>query len=154
MITRRQALIGVSCLAVAGAVAPFAFTHASAPTPARDEADRSLTLRLADGFRRQTWTYVGQTWDEHRDVIALHENEVLRLTLVNDTHDAVELPAAGPFSGASLRAGETRSVLLHVNELAPFELQSISHGEGLVKACARNLRRFEVRAGHGARTAV
>lgn len=152
VITRRQVLVGASCLAVGigGGLAVFAFPR---PVPALTQPASllsELTLRLADGFRRQTWTYGGQTWDERRDIIDLFEGEGIRLTLINDTGDAVELTAAGPFTGAILRAGETKSAWLRVNAPGAFDLQAISHGEGLTKACSRILRRFVVRAGERA----
>jgi hypothetical protein len=142
--TRRQTLVGVGWLVLAAALVPDSAAYDGAPLSSRGEADRALTLRLADSFRRQTWSYLGRTWDERRDTIALHRHEVVRITLVNDTQDAVELPATGPFAGTKLAAGETRSILLQVSDATPFELTAISYGEGLTKACSRRLRRFEV----------
>jgi hypothetical protein len=146
MITRRLALSSVGRFVVAGVAASLGLAHADPPQASREVADRDLTLRLADGFRRQTWTYRGRTWDERNDAITLHKGEIVSLTVVNDTRDTVELPAAGPFNGTKLRAGETTTLTLRVKSSTGFDLQSISQGEGLTKACRRQLRHFEIRS--------
>jgi hypothetical protein len=146
MITRRLALSSGGRFVLAGVVASLGFAHADPPQATREVADRDLTLRLADGFRRQTWTYRGKAWDERNDAITLYKGELVRLTVVNDTRDAVELPAAGPFHGAKLRAGETKTLPLRVQNPTGFDLQAISQGEGLTRACTRQLRHFEVRS--------
>jgi hypothetical protein len=147
MIIRRRAIATLAAFMLAGAAAHLDLADASPPQASREQADRDLMLRLADGFRRQTWTLGGHTWDEHSDTITLRVPELVRLTLVNDTRDPVELPAAGPFAGTSLGAGEIKSVTLRVNRPAAFDLVAISHGGGLTKACTRHLRRFEFLSG-------
>ncbi|NBS26541.1 MAG: copper resistance system multicopper oxidase [Gammaproteobacteria bacterium] len=56
-----------------------------APNPDKREPSREMELHLTSNMERYMWSFDGQKYSEVKDPIIFHENERLRLTLVNDT---------------------------------------------------------------------
>jgi hypothetical protein len=121
-LTRRDALAGSTALAAACALAPMA-NAAALPASPEPEPDRELRLRLSDCFCTQTWTYAGQTWDEQRPELILFEDEVLRVTIENDTGDDAPIDFGRLASTMRLAPRETRSATFRVRGLDPVAIR-------------------------------
>jgi FtsP/CotA-like multicopper oxidase with cupredoxin domain len=55
------------------------------PNPDKRQPSREMELHLTSNMERYMWSFDGQKYSEVKDPIIFHENERLRLTLVNDT---------------------------------------------------------------------
>jgi hypothetical protein len=106
------------------------------------ELDRELQMRISNGFTTQIWAYAGQVWKETADTLALHEDELVRITIANDT-PTVRVVSVGPERILRIRPGETANVDLAVRSRAPFSIDVVG-----VPAFTRPVT---VRAGFAAR---
>ena len=105
------------------------------------ELDRELQMRISNGFTTQIWAYAGQVWKETADILALHEDELVRISIANDT-PTVRVVSVGPTRMLRIRPGETANVDLAVRSRAPFSIDVVG-----VPAFSRPV---EVRASYGA----
>jgi hypothetical protein len=88
------------------------------------ELDRELQMRISNGFTTQIWAYAGQVWKETADILALHEDECVRITIANDT-PTVRVVSVGPGRILRIRPGETANVDLAVRSLTPFSIDVV-----------------------------
>ncbi|HEX5007409.1 MAG TPA: hypothetical protein VFV70_09875 [Hyphomonadaceae bacterium] len=119
----------------------------AAPLEFDDDAefDRELQMRISNGFTTQIWAYAGEVWKETADILALHEDECVRITIANDT-PTVRVVSVGPGRVLRIRPGETANVDLAVTSLLPFSIDVVG-----VPAFTRPVT---VRASNCARTAI
>lgn len=109
------------------------------------ELDRELQMRISNGFTTQIWAYAGEVWKETADILALHEDECVRISIANDT-PTVRVVWVGPTRILRIRPGETANVDLAVRSLAPFSIDVVG-----VPAFTRPVT---VRPGYGGPIAV
>jgi hypothetical protein len=105
------------------------------------ELDRELQMRISNGFTTQIWAYAGQVWKETADILSLHEDECVRISISNDT-PIVRVVSIGPNRILRIGPGETANVDLAVRSLTPFSIDVVG-----VPAFTRPVT---VRPGHGA----
>jgi hypothetical protein len=88
------------------------------------ELDRELQMRISNGFTTQIWAYDGQVWKETADILALHEDECVRICIANDT-PIVRVVSVGPNHMLRIRPGETANVDLAVRSLTSFSIDVV-----------------------------
>ena len=104
------------------------------------ELDRELQMRISNGFTTQIWAYAGEVWKETADILSLHKDECVRISIANDT-PTVRVVSVGPGRILRIRPGETANVDLAVTSFAPFSID--------VVGLPAFTRPVTVRAGHG-----
>jgi hypothetical protein len=132
MLTRRETMIAGTAAAILAGIG-IQPAHAE-PAPDTTAIDRELHLALSDGFTRQAWRYGGQTWVETRDVLTLHEDEVIRITITNDRPGSRVISLGSERDLIMLRAGETKSVTLTIRQLQGFRVSVM--GEPMITRAA------------------
>jgi hypothetical protein len=132
MLTRRDTMIaGTAAAILAGIGIQPAF---AGPAPDTPQIDRELHLAVSDGFTRQAWRYGGQTWVETRDVMTLHEDEVIRVTITNDRPGSRVIALGSERELMLLRQGETKSVAMTIRQLEGFRISVM--GEPMITRAA------------------
>jgi hypothetical protein len=120
MLTRREVIVsGTAAAILAGiGISPALAEPAHATTP----VDRELRLAVSDGFARQSWTYAGQTWTETRDVMTFHEDETVRVTIVNDQRGDRVVSFGEGRDMLLVRQGQSRTIILKIENLQTFSI--------------------------------
>jgi hypothetical protein len=109
------------------------------------EVDRELQMRISNGFTTQIWAYSGEVWKETADILSLHEDEHVRISIANDT-PTVRVVSIGPARILRIRPGETANVDLAVRSLESFSIDVVG-----VPAFTRPVT---VRASYGGRASI
>ena len=123
MHTRSETMVAVIAAAILAGIG-ITPRHAE-PLELDDvELDRELQMRISKGFTTQIWAYAGQVWKETPDILALHEDECVRISIANDT-PVVRVVSVGPTRILRIRPGETANVDLAVRSLAPFSIDVV-----------------------------
>lgn len=118
---RRAAMAEASCTATLAAIG-INSVHASPTRTTQGQFDRELHLRVSDGFTRQSWRDGLQTWNETRDTLAMHKDEIVRITIVNDT-PAVRVVSLGDGRPMlRIRSGEAACIDLFIDSFEAFEI--------------------------------
>ena len=118
---RRAAMAEASCTATLAAIG-INSVHASPTRTTQGQFDRELHLRVSDGFTRQSWRDGLHTWNETRDTLAMHKDEIVRITIVNDT-PAVRVVSLGDGRPMlRIRAGEAACIDLFIDSFETFEI--------------------------------
>lgn len=132
MLNRREVVLAGTAAAILAGIG-IQPAHA-APSPDASRIDRELHLSVSDGFTRQTWRHGGQTWVETRDVMTLHEDEVIRVTIANDRPGARVISLGSDRDLIALRPGETKSITLTIRQLHGFRVSVM--GEPMITRAA------------------
>ncbi|MDP3493102.1 MAG: hypothetical protein Q8R82_08295 [Hyphomonadaceae bacterium] len=118
---RRAAMAEASCTATLAAIG-ITSIHAASTRTTQGQFDRELHLRVSDGFTRQSWRNGLQTWNETRDTLAMEKDEIVRITIVNDT-PAVRVVSLGDGRAMlRIRPGDAACIDLFVDSFDPFEI--------------------------------
>lgn len=119
--SRRAAMAEASCTATLAAIGIS--SAAAAPTRmTQGQIDRELRLWVSDGFSRQTWNDNGDVWTETRDTLAMREDEIVRISILNDTPSVCVISFGDRRPMLRIRPGEASSVDLFVDSREPFEI--------------------------------
>ena len=89
------------------------------------EIDRELRLWVSDGFCRQTWNEQGHVWSEVRDKLVMREDEIVRISILNDTPSVCVISFGDRRSLLRIRAGEAAVIDLFVDNNEPFEISVV-----------------------------
>lgn len=119
--SRREAMAAASCAAALAAIG-ISPANAGPLRAPHNEIDRELRLRISDGFSRQTWAHSGQQWTETRDTLSMHEDEIVRVSIFNDTPSVRVISFGDTRPHLRIRPGEGASIDLFVDQLDPFEI--------------------------------
>lgn len=121
---RREAMAAASCTATLAAIG---ITPTAAPPTraAHNEFDRELRLTVGDGFTRQTWVRAGQQWSETRDTLSMHEDEIVRVRIYNDTASVRVISFGDTRPMLRIRPREIATLDLFVDSLVPFEISVV-----------------------------
>lgn len=84
------------------------------------EIDRELRLTISDAFARQTWVQSGRAWSETRDVLVMHECEIVRMIVFNDTLSVRVVSFGGHRTHLRIRPSEMQALDLFIDNLEPF----------------------------------
>ena len=118
---RRAAMAEASCTATLAAIGITPANVAPARTT-QGQFDRELHLRVSDGFTRQSWRNGFQTWNETRDTLAMLKDEIVRITIVNDTPAVRVISLGDGRPMLRIRPGEASCIDLFVDSFDPFEI--------------------------------
>jgi hypothetical protein len=143
MLSRREVVVAGTAAAI---LAGIGIQPALAEPSGHTDIDRELRMAVSDGFTRQAWVHGGQTWIETRDVLSLHEDEVIRITIANDRPGSRVISIGDDRELMLLRQGEMKSVTLTIRQLQGFRISVM--GEPMIT------RPATVRANRGARANV
>ena len=147
MLSRREVVVaGTAAAILAGIGIQPALALSSDGAAPHVEIDRELRLAVSDGFARQLWVHGGQVWGETRDVLTLHEDEVIRITVTNDRPGSRVIAVGDERELMLLRAGETKSVTMTIRQLDGFRISVM--GEPMI------MRAAMVRPNYGAHANV
>lgn len=102
-VTRREMMTGVAAIALTSAAG-----SAFAETGHDEPVDRLLQLSVSDRFTTQEWIYEGQNWTEKRDKLLLFEDEVIELTVRNDSGQQRIINVGRGFRGIPVAPGQRR----------------------------------------------
>lgn len=86
----------------------------------RNEIDRELRLSISEAFARQTWVQSGRAWTETRDVLAMHEDEIVRVIVFNDTPGVRVISFGDHRPHLRVRPGEMQALDLFIDSLESF----------------------------------
>jgi hypothetical protein len=119
--SKREAMAAASCAAtLAGiGISPASAAPVRAPN---NEIDRELRLAISDGFARQLWVNGGGSWTETRDVLAMHEDEIIRVVIFNDTPGVRVISFGDNRPHLRIRPGEMKSLDLAIDSSEPFTI--------------------------------
>jgi len=119
--SRRAALAANNCAAtLAGiGITPAGVRPMRAP---HNEIDRELRLSISEAFARQTWVQGGRAWTETRDVLAMHEDEIVRVIVFNDTPGVRVIAFGDHRPHLRIRPGEMQALDLFIDSLEPFAI--------------------------------
>jgi hypothetical protein len=113
MNTYREAMASAAAAAVLASVG-ISSADAEHPRHADFEVDRELALSVSDGFARQTWRQAGQVWTETRETLSMHEEERVRVYIINDMPGARVISFGEGQPVQRVRPGETVAVDLTI----------------------------------------
>ena len=123
MSTRRETMVATTAAAILAGIG-ITPEHAEALELEDSELDRELQMRISNGFTTQIWAYAGQVWKETADILSLHEDECVRISISNDT-PIVRVVSVGHRHMLRIRPGETAAVDLTVKSLNPFSIEVV-----------------------------
>lgn len=121
---RRAAMAEASCTATLAAIG-ITPAHAAPARTTQGQFDRELHLRVSDGFTRQSWRNGLQTWNETRDTLAMLKDEIVRITIVNDTPAVRVISLGDGRPMLRIRSGEAARIDLFVDSFDPFEISVV-----------------------------
>lgn len=121
---RRAAMADASCAATLAAIG-ITSANAAPRRMTQGEIDRELRLWVSDGFCRQTWKEQGHVWSEVRDKLVMREDEIVRISILNDTPSVCVISFGDRRSLLRIRAGEAAVIDLFVDNNEPFEISVV-----------------------------
>lgn len=119
--SKREAMAAAGCAAT---LAGIGITPVDAPPTraSRDEFDRELRLSIGDAFSRQTWVHGGRQWSETRDALSMHEDEIVRVRIFNDTPGVRVVSFGDGRPMLRVRPGEWATLDLFIEGGEQFEI--------------------------------
>ena len=121
---RRAAMAEASCAATLAAIG-ITSANAAPRRMTQGEIDRELRLWVSDGFCRQTWNEQGHVWSEVRDKLVMREDEIVRISILNDTPSVCVISFGDRRPLLRIRAGEAAAIDLFVDSNEPFEISVV-----------------------------
>jgi hypothetical protein len=119
--SKRDAMAAASCAATLASIGIMPAD--TRPTrAANNEFDRELRLTISDAFSRQMWVSSGRSWIETRDVLAMNEDEIVRIIVFNDTPAVKVISFGDNRPHLRIRPGEMKSLDLTVDSREPFTI--------------------------------
>lgn len=119
LVERRDAMAAASCAATLAGIGIMP-AHARPARAAHNEYDRELRLTISDAFSRQTWVQGGRAWTETRDVLAMQEDEIVRVIVFNDTQGVRVISFGDGRPHLRIRPGEMQALDLFVDNVEAF----------------------------------
>ena len=123
MSTRRETMVATTAAAILAGIG-ITPAHAESQELKDSALDRELQMRISNGFTTQIWAYGGQIWKETADILSLHEDECVRISISNDT-PVVRVVSVGHLHMLRIRPGETAAVDLAVKSLEAFSIDVV-----------------------------